>query len=330
MVIHVLMSLGVFLVCQEDLKLQEGVYVLCDEVFGYASATLELKEGRFRYWFRSDVVLDDEPKYPLTGTYHVNFRTLTFDSDKIQERTIAKINGIDVLWKKDSLSLWEKEKRIHPYGILLRVEGAMDGSKRVARPSIESIMTKEMKDREKKEYEDRFNDQPVEVRVLLRALTIEGDANLDAYRNEIGKARVQPDPKLLSQLVSLIYTDSPISIEAQSILSDLFLKTDLLTEAPPFLKDDASKKKALEDFICALSNARDREGVEHTILIFLRASEVNKIDLAIDEIGVRVSVRVTANGAVFGSDGPDDFTWVAVISKVIPACQAWMRAQISK
>ena len=330
--IQTFITFSMVFACQEEPKLREGVYVLCGEVFGYANETLELKEGKFRYWFYSDVKLGDEPKYPLTGACQVKGQTLTLDSDAIhtKERTIDKINGVDVLWRKDALSLWEEKKRIHPYGVLLRVDGATDGSKNVLRPSIESIMTKEMKDRDKKEYEERFNDQPVEVRVLLRARTIEGDTNLDAYRSEIGKARIQPDPKLLSQLVGLIYEDSPISIKAENILEDLFLKTDLIEEAPPFLKNDASKQKALEDFIGALSNARDRKGVEHTILIFLRASEVNKIDLAIDEVGVRVSIRTIANGEVFGSDGPEDYTWVAVISKVIPACQTWMRAQISK
>src|SRR3954469_7789580 len=36
---------------------------------GFQFETLELKDGRFRYWFSIDVALRHQPKYPIQGSY---------------------------------------------------------------------------------------------------------------------------------------------------------------------------------------------------------------------------------------------------------------------
>jgi hypothetical protein len=321
-----------FLCCQEEPKLREGVYAMCEEVTGYSGETIELKDGKFRYWFYSDVVAGDEPHYPLSGSYSVKGNTLTLDLDKIhsKERTIAVVNGVNVLWRKDGLALWEKEKRLHPYAVLILMAGKTDGSKVDERPSIKVLYTQEMIDREKKEHEERFNDKPAEVRVLLRARTPKGDSNLDAYRKEIAKARAQPDPKLLAQLVGLLDRDSKEAIEARMILEDICTETWLLKEIPAFLKNEETRKKGLEALIDALGSASDRTALEHGIMVFLRASQVGRIDLDIPEAAVRVKLAFTKEGAQsFDSRGPD-VNWRSVLSKVIPACQKWMRGQLAK
>src|SRR5262245_19528277 len=130
MTTYLLLTVGALLTLQADVRLPEGVYVMCKEVSGYSGETIELKDGRFRYWFYSDVVSGREPKYPLNGTYRVSGNTLILENDKISapKRTIAVVNGVDVLWRKDGLELWEKDKRVHPYAVLIRIPTATDAS----------------------------------------------------------------------------------------------------------------------------------------------------------------------------------------------------------
>lgn len=175
-----LLIVGAFLTLQADAKLPDGVYTMCAEVAGYSSETIELKNGKFRYWFRSDVNAENEPDYPLAGTYRMSGNTLILENDKSHspKRTIAVVNGVDVLWRKDGLELWEKDRRVHPYAVLIRAPKETDGSKLDSLPSIKSLYSKEMLAREKKEYEERYNDQPAEIRVLLRAQSLEGDSDL--------------------------------------------------------------------------------------------------------------------------------------------------------
>jgi hypothetical protein len=330
-----LLLLAVVLSLQADAKLPEGVYSLCEEVAGYSGEVLELRDGKFRYWFYSDVGTDKEPTYPLSGTYAVSGTTLTLDNKEIykRERTIAVVNGVNVLWRSDGLKLWTDDKRIHPYSVLIHMPGKRDGSAVETRPSIKRLYTKEMLDREKKEYEERYQDRPEEVRVLLRARTKEGDPNMDTYKKEILRARAPLDPKLLAQLVGLLRHDCSDSIEAGSILKDLFQEGWLIKDPPPFMADAASKKKAFESLIEALSAAPDRWALEHTTILFLRITGVGKIDLPIPETGHRIRLECLPNdGGRYDCQGTttDDIYWVKSISKIVPVCQKWMREQLAK
>ena len=74
----------------------EGVYHLHN---GYQSETLELRDGRFRYWFWTDC---SPPRgdLPLEGTYSVNGSTLTLNRDDIllgKQRIFHPIKGMDAL-----------------------------------------------------------------------------------------------------------------------------------------------------------------------------------------------------------------------------------------
>lgn len=332
---RLLISAALLLTSQAPAKLVEGVYSMCDEVSGYSGEVVELKDGRFRYWFYSDVSTGREPEYPLSGAYRVAGDRLTLEHDRIfrKERTIAVLNGVDVLWRDDGLELWKKDRRIHPYSILIRMPGLKDGSKVDGRPSLEILQTPEMKAREQKEDEERFNDAPAEARVLLRARSRRDDPHLKEYRQEIAAARDQPDPKLVAQLIGLLGRTSSVSIEADSILKDLFQETFLIRPAPPFLKDPASKKKALETLIDGLPSATDRNALESTLMLFLRISGLDRIDLAVPETGHRIKLQpLPYDGGVYGSErtSADDVPWLKSLPKLIPACQKWMRAQLEK
>jgi len=71
-------------------KVEEGVYSLYEHEklteqqrrgAGYFQTTIvELKDGHFRYWFRSDLKgLGEEPAYPLTGTYKAEGGVITIE-----------------------------------------------------------------------------------------------------------------------------------------------------------------------------------------------------------------------------------------------------------
>jgi len=54
---------------------QEGVYFL-DGMF--QTTILELKDGKFRYWFSSDFRFAGQPSYPQSGKYSTNGATVQF------------------------------------------------------------------------------------------------------------------------------------------------------------------------------------------------------------------------------------------------------------
>lgn len=321
--------------CHEEPRpAPEGLYLMCREVQGFSGETLELKNGRFRYWFYSDVVTGNEPAYPLTGSYSLSGSTLQLNHPGISDpkRTLAVVNGVPVLWRADGLDLWTKEERLHPYGVLLRVEGQTGDPLEAARPSLTSLKSAKLQDRDRSEYENRYKEQPEEVRTLLRARSHRPDPHLDAYRKEIARARIRPDPKLLRQLVALMGHGSPTAIDANSILEDLFQSGWLIKEQPPFLENPVARKEVFLDLIAALDRAPDRWALENALLVFLRASGIQKIDLLVPETGHRIKLEARPSGSTGGSEGTsvDDIYWVKSMSKVVPACQIWMRAQLAK
>ena len=105
---------------------QDGVYFL-DGMF--QTTILELKEGRFRYWFRSDVKFGKEPTYPLSGTYTNNGGSISFerkattitnpftktekDFFQTERWEFMRYHGQVTLWTSNSLVSW-KEKHPHP------------------------------------------------------------------------------------------------------------------------------------------------------------------------------------------------------------------------
>jgi hypothetical protein len=68
-------------------------------------------------------------------------------------------------------------------------------------------------------------------------------------------------------------------------------------------------------------------------MLFLRVTGTAKIDLEVPETGHRIKLAPMPNGGgSYGSEGTaaDDVNWLKSMSKLIPACQKWMREQIQK
>lgn len=49
----------------------DGLYCTTSEIGGFSETILELRDGRFRYWFYSDARSSDDPEYPVAGTYQI-------------------------------------------------------------------------------------------------------------------------------------------------------------------------------------------------------------------------------------------------------------------
>jgi hypothetical protein len=316
-------------------EVRDGLYMTCDEISGYFQECLELDHGRFRYWRRTDRDQEWEHPQSLSGTYKVVSERVLFEEGEIGERVYSVLNGVPVLWRKDGLEIWTQKRRIHEYGILMRT-GDVDKSETLPPwPSIERVYSEEMKSQRKGDYEERFNQLPDPARTLLRAYTAEGSF-LKGYKKEIERIRAALDPKILVQLVGLMGRQSAIAIEAERILTDIYVSDGtVFKEEPAFKKDPGELKVALSGLVEALGAAPDRSALEQALYIFLRASSCTEIDLVIEEAGVRIYIEARANGSgLFGSEvlagetRSKEKSWSDKISVIVPACQQWMRKQL--
>jgi len=98
-------------------KPQDGVFALRDI---FSSTVLELKDGRFRYWFVSDVKLGREPEYPLSGDYVFEGNTVVLKERRIYDRvwTFRSLNGALTLWRPAAIDLYDRKQQLDPWGIL--------------------------------------------------------------------------------------------------------------------------------------------------------------------------------------------------------------------
>ncbi len=318
----------------------DGVYMMPAEVSGFSGETMELSHGRFRYWFYSDVVSGKEPNYPLTGTYevHSNAVVLLHRGIYATNRTIMAIQGHTVLWREDGLELWRKERRIHPYAILIRVPRESVDDPWSTRPSIDSLYDQQMVERENREYEERYSDQPEPLRSVLRAKTERGDSDLKAFKSEIQKVRLNLNAHILRQLISRMgYEDTVMAISAESILGHIYESDSLFPEAPPFAGSEEAFHKALGLLVNAMSEAKDACALTNVLILFLRVSKVGTIDLPVPEAGIRIRITAKPGGGytINGDDRipgsnkyPKDYKWENEIGTISQACQKWCRSQI--
>jgi hypothetical protein len=86
---------------------------------GFMAETLELKEGRFRYWFSSDVIPRHGPKYPIEGSYLWQGDELVLSTGKTFK--VRQINGKRALLWPQAVDTWDRNQLI-PGHILLPVE----------------------------------------------------------------------------------------------------------------------------------------------------------------------------------------------------------------
>lgn len=131
-------------------QLVEGVYSTPREIQLFSGTTLELKDGKYRYWFYTDVVSHDhpEPAWPLTGKYEFqDGKLLLQGDDDVNQREwyCDVLKGTPVLWRGDAHYKWQTKQDIFPYGILIWTPQEMpaEGVEGLKRPEVIPFYTEE-------------------------------------------------------------------------------------------------------------------------------------------------------------------------------------------
>lgn len=107
--------------CSEDTHPENGVYVSPREVAAFHSEVLELKNGKYRYWMLGDV--GPREAIQLSGDYQLkNGRILMEGNDAPpgDREFLVRQTGAKLL-RSDASEIWLKERKLHPYGTLIRV-----------------------------------------------------------------------------------------------------------------------------------------------------------------------------------------------------------------
>jgi hypothetical protein len=274
--------------------------------------------------------------YPLAGTYvFKENRLLLLHPDlHSEERVFSELNGHPVLWRDDGLKRWQQEKRIHPYTILIRVSGRRVDKPWADRPSVKLLYDQEMILKEEEAYQKRYETEDEPVRSLLRSKTQRDDPGLKNYISEIRKARASLNDRILRQLVGRMgYGNMVESIRAESILSELYESGWLIPEDPPFIASEKAFHESLSLLVEAMSEAKDRNALTSTLIIFLRVSKVGKMDLSIPDAGIRIQLEASRGGGysedvsrIEGSENqPKDYKWEDEIDVISKACRKWCR-----
>lgn len=80
--------------------------------YGWHNQVIELKDGKFRYWFNSDLKGSDVEA--LEGSYKVEGNKVILSHPKIFELTanweVLSIDGVVTLWRRDALKFREEGK----------------------------------------------------------------------------------------------------------------------------------------------------------------------------------------------------------------------------
>jgi|SRR6185503_964380 hypothetical protein len=88
---------------------------------GFSTLILELKDGRFRYWFSSDVSGLDEPAYPVTGEYSIEGARirLMHKEWRLQDQwTFRRLNTETTLWRPTAIEWWRVKRAFDFFGVL--------------------------------------------------------------------------------------------------------------------------------------------------------------------------------------------------------------------
>lgn len=113
---------------------REGVFVLSG---AHSSTVLELKDGKFRYWFENDVKLKPPREYPLSGDYSVKNCTITLHNDLIlgsqRTWTFYKLNGEITAWNLNGFEAYRDEGKLPADCILKQTVQSAEEARKVLR-----------------------------------------------------------------------------------------------------------------------------------------------------------------------------------------------------
>jgi hypothetical protein len=88
----------------------EGVFVTYSRGLGH-NTVIELKGGKFRYWFSSDCVTLEKVEYPLEGSYTAEGDQIVIKHPMlytlVSNWTVRSIDGVVTLWRSDAIKTLE-------------------------------------------------------------------------------------------------------------------------------------------------------------------------------------------------------------------------------
>jgi hypothetical protein len=313
----------------------DGVYMSCGEVANFAGEKLELKEGKFRFWQRSDSCIEiDHGKLgnvpSVEGTYTVNDNVLTLHHPSLarDKRTFQTINGVTVLWRAYGLQKWTGEGKIHPFSALLKVEHVPDKkSDEPAYPTIKLIYSDEMLKLEEPAFRQKHPQICKACYEIVRANCRVGYRTDAEYKAMLPAARRELNAELINGLVELLggVNDCPLTGHAETILKDLFRRTD----------DVPVDKTAQDRLINALEHARDRRALGIVIHQLLNVSKIDDIRLEFPQYGVQVCMTKNDDGLFSGMKSLDDsvrspkrYNWSVEICSIAHGCLEWFRERL--
>jgi hypothetical protein len=326
---------------------QPTTYMTCREIAPYFEETLELRWGRFKYWSSSDADDGRGPTYPLRGSYVTNGDTIALQCEGIPSdyasRTLDRINGVPVLWRKDGLAAWRNQREIFPYGVLIRTSISFIPFMPAPRPTIRILGAPDSSGIHNSPEHERSATVVSEVELLLDLSRMgESDSSEEylerrrRYKLEIQKIRINLTPKIVSQLIGCMDAKNSRSAEADRALADLFLGFGKDQESRAGDKEE-DRARRLEMLIDSLAFARDRQALEKALITLLRFENIQTISLEIPRAGVRLRIEVYKGILTMGSGNlegslkqPISPNWEAEISDITSACQDWLRQRIKK
>ena len=103
-------------------RVEEGVYYFNA---GLSKLVLELRNGRFRYWFFTDAAGGSNSTYPVTGKYSARGATIQLlcaPGDLEDVWTFRKIDSATTLWRPNAVRCWHEKKGFDCYGVLYATE----------------------------------------------------------------------------------------------------------------------------------------------------------------------------------------------------------------
>ena len=258
------------------------------EGFQMDHIVLELQGDRFKFWHFSDRI--GSQKYPITGKYSRDGELLELESDDLASfwrRYVATtIKGVTGIWPEKKLQAWRNGE--HPYSvpILVRVADGPSGKKldqdSFKFPSVSPLLNKETArqfwTKEKKKHDARYMNVTDPLRTLLRERSSRDDDTREGYKELVLKQQQELDPKLIKQLLSEIGNGVSV-VMGPKVLQDIFGQDSSYFDEPAFMKNDISKRAALQTLVDAMPEVKNERALNAALLVFLRSTGLKQIDL---------------------------------------------------
>ena len=249
---------------------------------------LELQGDHFKYWFFSDCI--GPQKYPITGQYSRVGDLLTLESDDrgLFERryVVTTIKGVPGIWPEKKLQQWKNGEHPYTVPILVRVADGPSGKELDQEtfkfPSVTPLFNRKAAEeywtQQKKKHDARYMDVPEPLRTMLREQTNQDDSTREGYQKLVLKQQSELDPKLIKQLLSEIGNGVSMVV-GPMVLQDIFGQDSSYFDEPAFMKNDVSKRAALQTLVDAMPELKNEHALNAVLLVFLRSTGLKQIDL---------------------------------------------------